>query len=117
MTSERGTIGRNSRIFNSSSIRNVKIGPYTSADGAERLNEGSVNSCMEDPVFIGPGVIMEHFIACSGSWSQNLHLSISALSDRDVCSGNIIRQKIHFFLPIAEDTTAKHARFLPGHIQ
>ena len=31
------------------------------------LNEGSVNSCEADPVFIGPGVIMEHFIVCSGS--------------------------------------------------
>jgi hypothetical protein len=31
------------------------------------LNEGSINSCKEDPVFIGPGVIMEHFIVCSGS--------------------------------------------------
>jgi hypothetical protein len=31
------------------------------------LNEGSVNSSESDPVFIGPGVIMEHFIICSGS--------------------------------------------------
>jgi hypothetical protein len=31
------------------------------------LNEGSVNSSEADPVFIGPGVIMEHFIICSGS--------------------------------------------------
>jgi hypothetical protein len=67
MTSETGIIGRDSRIFNCSFIRNVKIGPFTNVDGAIRLNEGSVNSCREDPVFIGPGVIMEHFIACSGS--------------------------------------------------
>jgi hypothetical protein len=36
-------------------------------EGTMSLNEGSVNSCAEDPVFIGPGVIMEHFIVCSGS--------------------------------------------------
>ena len=34
---------------------------------ATMLNEGSVNSSEADPVFIGPGVIMEHFIVCSGS--------------------------------------------------
>jgi carbonic anhydrase/acetyltransferase-like protein (isoleucine patch superfamily) len=67
ITSETGTINRHSRVFNTSSIRNVKIGPYSHIDGPINLNEGSVNSCMEDPVYIGPGVIMEHFIVCSGS--------------------------------------------------
>jgi carbonic anhydrase/acetyltransferase-like protein (isoleucine patch superfamily) len=67
ITSDIGTIGQNSSVFNCSSIRNVKIGSYSQIDGAIRLNEGSINSCIEDPVFIGPGVIMEHFIVCSGS--------------------------------------------------
>jgi hypothetical protein len=62
-----GTIGQNSRIFNCSNIRNVKFGPFSQIDGAMALNEGSVNSVEKDPVFIGPGVIMEHFIVCSGS--------------------------------------------------
>ena len=62
-----GTIGHSTRIMNTGCIRNVRFAPYTMVDGATRLNEGSVNSCMEDPVFIGPGVIMEHFIVCSGS--------------------------------------------------
>jgi len=62
-----GTIGQNSRIFNSINIRNVKFGPSSLIEGAITLNEGSVNSCGADPVFIGPGVIMEHFIICSGS--------------------------------------------------
>ncbi len=62
-----GTIGYNSRIFNCSIIRNLKIGPFSRIEGSMTLNEGSVNSCREDPVFIGPGVIMEHFIVCSGS--------------------------------------------------
>jgi hypothetical protein len=62
-----GRIGHNSKIINSSIIRNIRVGPYTRIEGAIRLNEGSVNSCQEDPVNIGPGVIMEHFIVCSGS--------------------------------------------------
>ena len=66
-SSDIGTIGCGSRIFNCSRIRNVRFAPFSHVDGAMTLNEGSVNSCEEDPVFIGPGVIMEHFIVCSGS--------------------------------------------------
>jgi len=62
-----GTIGRNTKIINSRDIRNVRFGPFCRIDGVIRLNEGSLNSCKEDPVFIGPGVIMDHFIVCSGS--------------------------------------------------
>ncbi len=62
-----GRIGHNSKITNCSTIRNLRIAPYSQIEGAIRLNEGSVNSCKEDPVYIGPGVIMEHFIICSGS--------------------------------------------------
>jgi hypothetical protein len=66
-SSDRGNIGISSRIFNSSNIRNVKFGPFSNVEGAITLNEGSVNSSEADPVIIGPGVIMEHFIVCSGS--------------------------------------------------
>jgi len=62
-----GTIGRKSRIISCDNIRNIRIAPYSVLEGAINLNEGSINSCMEDPVFIGPGVIMENFIICSGS--------------------------------------------------
>jgi len=67
IASDRGIISRNSRIINCNSIRNVRVGPYSRIEGAVSLDEGSINSCKEDPVFIGPGVIMEHFIVCSGS--------------------------------------------------
>jgi hypothetical protein len=67
MRSSSGTIGQNSMILNCSRIRNVKFGPFSHVEGAVNLNEGTLNSCIEDPVFIGPGVIMEHFIICSGS--------------------------------------------------
>jgi Domain of unknown function (DUF4954)/Domain of unknown function (DUF6819) len=67
MTSGTGTISAGSRIFNCSTIRNVKIGPYSHIEGSMTLNEGTVNSSQDDPVFIGSGVIMEHFIICSGA--------------------------------------------------
>jgi hypothetical protein len=67
LSSEVGAISQNSRIFNCRNIRNVRLGPFSHVEGAISLNEGSVNSCKEDPVYIGPGVIMEHFIVCSGS--------------------------------------------------
>jgi hypothetical protein len=66
-SSDTGVISKAARITNCSYIRNVKIGPGSRINGAQRLNDGSVNSCPEDPVEIGPGVIMDHFIICSGS--------------------------------------------------
>lgn len=65
--SSQGYIGKNSKIINCSHIRNVLTGPFTSIEGALFLNEGSVNSINEAPVYIGPGVIMDHFIVNSGS--------------------------------------------------
>jgi hypothetical protein len=67
VSSETGVIGQNSIINGCNDIRNVKIGPHSRIEGALKLNEGSINSCGADPVFIGPGVIMDHFIVCSGS--------------------------------------------------
>lgn len=67
VSSDMGIIGRKAAIMNCNHIRNVRIGSSAVIDGATRLNDGSVNSCPEDPVFIGPGVIMDHFIVCSGS--------------------------------------------------
>lgn len=67
VSSAMGWIGNNSKILNCRNIKNLRIGPYTKIEGAINLEEGSVNSCREDPVYIGPGVIMEHFIVCSGS--------------------------------------------------
>ena len=66
-SSDMGTIGTGSRIESCRHIRNVRIGPYSNLEGSIRLDEGSINSCVEDPILIGPGVIMEHFIVCSGS--------------------------------------------------
>jgi len=67
VASDKGIVRRNSRVINCNNVRNVKVGPYSRIEGAVSLHEGSINSCREDPVYIGPGVIMEYFIVCSGA--------------------------------------------------
>jgi hypothetical protein len=67
IASGQGTISHNSRLFNCNTVRNVRVGPFSYIEGSVTLNEGSINSTEADPVYIGSGVIMEHFIVCSGS--------------------------------------------------
>lgn len=65
--SHKGLVGKSARLINCRIIKDVKIGPAAVIEGVTRLENGSVNSCPEDPVYIGPGVLAEEFIACSGS--------------------------------------------------
>ena len=65
--SDKGLIGAGSRIINCNTMLNVKTGPASFIDGAERLKNGSINSNIKAPVEIGEGVIMEDFIVNSGS--------------------------------------------------
>ncbi len=67
VTSAMGRIGRAARIVNCRLLKNVKIGPAAVVEGVNRLENGSINSSPEDPVYIGPGVYAEDFIAASGS--------------------------------------------------
>ena len=67
LRSDKGLVGRGTRIINSRLFKNVRIGPSASIEGVNRLENGSINSCPEDPVYIGPGVYAENFIICSGS--------------------------------------------------
>ena len=62
-----GRVGAGACICHAHLIKNVKIGPAAVIEGATRLESGSINSCVDDPVYIGPGVIAENFIVCSGS--------------------------------------------------
>jgi hypothetical protein len=62
-----GLVAEGAKILNSRILKNVKIGPASVIEGVSRLENGSVNSCHEDPVYIGPGVFAEDFIICSGS--------------------------------------------------
>lgn len=62
-----GLVGKGARLINCRIIKNVRIGPASSINGINKLENGSVNSCPDDPVHIGPGVFAEDFIVCSGS--------------------------------------------------
>jgi len=66
VTSSVGVVAKGARILNCGIIKNVRIGPAAVLEGANRLENGSVNSCPEDPVYVGPGVFAEDFICCSG---------------------------------------------------
>ena len=67
VTSSIGLMGKGATLLNCRIIKNIKIGPASKIEGVSRLENGSVNSCSEDPVYIGPAVFAEDFIACSGS--------------------------------------------------
>ena len=67
VTSSMGVLGAGAKLINCQIIKNIKAGPASVIEGVNRLENGSINSCREDPVYIGPGVFAEDFIACSGS--------------------------------------------------
>ncbi|GAH75927.1 unnamed protein product, partial [marine sediment metagenome] len=67
VTSSVGLVAKGARIINCRIIKDVKIGPASVIEGVNRLENGSINSCPEDPVYIGPGVFAEDFIVCSGA--------------------------------------------------
>jgi len=67
VTSSVGLVAKGAKLINCRIIKNVKIGPSSVIEGVDRLENGTINSCPEDPVYIGPGVFAEDFIVCSGS--------------------------------------------------
>ena len=67
VTSSVGLLAKGAKLINCRIIKDVKVGPASVIEGASRLENGSINSCPEDPVYIGPGVFAEDFIVCSGS--------------------------------------------------
>ena len=67
VTCSMGLVGKGARLLNCRIIKNVKIGPASLIEGVNKLENGSINSCIEDAVHIGPGVFAEDFIVCSGS--------------------------------------------------
>ena len=66
MQSNTGLIGKNVRIVNCGSVKNVKIGDYAIIEGASLLENGTVNSNQLAPVTIGSGVQCNDFILSSG---------------------------------------------------
>ena len=67
VTSNMGLVATNAKLMNCRIIKNVKIGPSSIIEGVNRLENGSINSCPEDPVYIGHGVFAENFVVCSGA--------------------------------------------------
>jgi len=67
VTSSMGLVARGAKLINCRIIKNVRVGPASVIEGVSRLENGSINSCPEDPVYVGAGVFAEDFIACSGS--------------------------------------------------
>lgn len=67
IASETGTIGRNVKIINTGTIKNVKIGDCCTIENSARLENGSINSNEAAPVYIGDSVIAQDFIISSGA--------------------------------------------------
>lgn len=62
-----GTIETGAVIKNCGSVKNTFIGSYAVLDGVQSLNEGTISSTKEDPVFIGHNVCADRFIILSGT--------------------------------------------------
>lgn len=67
VTADYGQIGENAKIINAGTIRNVKIGAYTTIENCTRLENGTINSNKKAPVYIGDSVIAQDFIISSGA--------------------------------------------------
>jgi hypothetical protein len=67
LTSDMGHIDDGAHLLNCKTIKNVNVGAYAVVEGVYRLSNGTVNSCKDDPAYIGSGVIAEDFITASGS--------------------------------------------------
>ncbi|GAB6011065.1 DUF4954 family protein [Viscerimonas tarda] len=65
VSAHKGYIGYNVCIKNAGYIRNVKIGDNCQIEDTARLENGSINSNLQAPVYIGSGVIAQDFIISS----------------------------------------------------
>lgn len=66
LKSSKGYIGKNVKIINCGSIKNVRVGDFADIQGASLLENGSINSNEQAPVIIGSGVKCNDFILSSG---------------------------------------------------
>ena len=70
-TPERGIIGNSVKIINTKDIINTVIKGDCEISGCARLNECTILSSEDAPVFIGTGVICENSIICDGCSINN----------------------------------------------
>ncbi|MDR1225431.1 MAG: DUF4954 family protein [Prevotellaceae bacterium] len=66
-SSTMGYVGKNVHITNSRTLRNMVFKDSCVINGVYKLGDGTINSCPEDPTYVGQGVIASHFIAAEGS--------------------------------------------------
>lgn len=66
-SSSTGEIGDNVTIINTGLVQCVKIGNNTTIEGALLLSNGTINSNVHDPVYIGHAVYCKDFIISSGA--------------------------------------------------
>ena len=66
-TPKRGHVGAGATILGCPSIRNVVIGPAAVVEGAASLRDGTINSCLEHPTYIGTGVVAREFVVSEGA--------------------------------------------------
>lgn len=62
-----GFIGNHVKIINTGTVRNTVIADYATVENCTRLDNGTVNSNANAPVYIGDSVIAEDFIISSGA--------------------------------------------------
>ncbi|PVX50740.1 uncharacterized protein DUF4954 [Balneicella halophila] len=72
--SDQGTVGDHVVICNVRKLKNVCIGEYARIDGASSLENGSINSYKEAPIYIGNEVMAKDFIISSDSLVDNATL-------------------------------------------
>jgi len=83
--SDRATIGEGTYIFHCQNIVNVKVGKGAVLRGVQNLKEGTVDSSLEAPTFVGDGVIAKDFIIQKGahvSEGAMVHASLIGESTR-----------------------------------
>ncbi len=69
--SDTGTIGDSVKILNCRSIKDLNIGSFSKLEGVVRLQNGSINSYKDAPVYIGAGTMAENFIVSSDTSIDN----------------------------------------------
>jgi len=72
--SNKGSIGKNARITNCDSLKNVRVGDFAVIEGVLLLENGTVNCNEQAPVYIGRGVQCTNFIINSGTTISELAL-------------------------------------------
>jgi len=65
--SDMGVIGKNVRLVNSGTLKNVRVGDFAQLEGVSLLENGTIISNQQAPVTIGSGVQCNDFIIHSGT--------------------------------------------------